>query len=673
MMVPTVELACMEVSCQHILCSCCPIEQCWVKAFERPQSPPISARGEPIQNDERNNLQVLQTSPATTPSFQNISRLTEQTSSFSAASTSLSMPLPTTCSPRIFTSSSSSSSCPSILEDNWITTPSTSPEDTGNSEWDDNSDPIETHETGDSLPTAQMWAQLSEGKTDSALLAALERGYECWKKAPQNTANERDSDTSVGYDKNYETQGQTSGAAKSPRKRPHSEIDGDSGNDDPEERPQGGPRPNPPPINPTPPSPLLACPFWKEDSTHWKECFRYKLKRIRDVKQHLRRNHGKSYCARCGKEFEGAGPLESHYKQDEPCTKTAFRVKWLTELQKKALRESRANPKLSVEKQWYAIWDIVCPEIPKPDSPYLDSTISEDLSSFLEFFRQRGLGIIRETGESLGFHPGLMQERQLLQTFVARIYDRWASQRGHPQRTIASSPLEQESGLLQATSESDFAWIAPGILDAQEPSPSPTMIGLVTDNATEQERQINPQASVPDGFEPYEDPRSLDHSLMNTIRPSVVGMGIHSADSGMGTFDEIMIQPDDMPLVQSSNAEVDDEEQSLSLQIDFDYAHGGGLSSFDDTTGYHTGQFSESLIGDGQRAFTPTQTIFTTFGENLDLSNTQFDTIQDISLETFNVDSSGLNFSDSFYWDQNINFDGGSQAEDLCPRPTNCE
>lgn len=32
------------------------------------------------------------------------------------------------------------------------------------------------------------------------------------------------------------------------------------------------------------------------------ECFRYKLKRIRDVKQHLRRSHCRSYCVRCGAE-----------------------------------------------------------------------------------------------------------------------------------------------------------------------------------------------------------------------------------------------------------------------------------------------------------------------------------------------------------------------------------
>jgi hypothetical protein len=121
---------------------------------------------------------------------------------------------------------------------------------------------------------------------------------------------------------------------------------------------------------------LLACPFWKGNEATWKHCFRYKLKRIRDVKLHLRRVHARSFCVRCGGEFEGRQTLDAHYAFTPPCATRSFLRKWLSEDQKESLAK-RSNPKFTIEQQWYAIWDIVYPGRPRPDSPYADQSLSE--------------------------------------------------------------------------------------------------------------------------------------------------------------------------------------------------------------------------------------------------------------------------------------------------------
>ncbi|KAK3380902.1 hypothetical protein B0H63DRAFT_560718 [Podospora didyma] len=179
----------------------------------------------------------------------------------------------------------------------------------------------------------------------------------------------------------------------------------------------------------------FACPFWKHDSNQWRDCFGYKLKRIRDVKQHLRRIHGQCcHCARCGQEFISNDQLDLHLVSIQPCDVRPFRRKWLSSAQKEEL--GTRYPNLTAEQQWYEVWNVVFPDQPKPDSPYIDSQLSEDLSSFVEFFLAQGPDIIQESGQardtSLLPNTTRVAEREFLQMGFARIYDEWASARGQP-------------------------------------------------------------------------------------------------------------------------------------------------------------------------------------------------------------------------------------------------
>lgn len=51
--------------------------------------------------------------------------------------------------------------------------------------------------------------------------------------------------------------------------------------------------------------PTLACPFYKRNQVRHSNCLHFRLKRIKDVKQHLLRKHKQPYyCPICGLEFE---------------------------------------------------------------------------------------------------------------------------------------------------------------------------------------------------------------------------------------------------------------------------------------------------------------------------------------------------------------------------------
>ncbi|KAK4182837.1 hypothetical protein QBC35DRAFT_395171, partial [Podospora australis] len=182
----------------------------------------------------------------------------------------------------------------------------------------------------------------------------------------------------------------------------------------------------------------VCLPFWKLDSREWRGCFAYKLTRIRDVKQHLNRVHAECcYCVRCGEDFRSEEELDAHYATTPSCTSRPFKKKWLSGPQKDNLR-SWSNAQHSGEEQWYAIWDIMLPGIPRPDSPYLDKELSEEVNSFRDFLVTQGPGIMRETGEQEGIQLTTIEER-VIPLALNRIFEQWATSRGQSSVRIPNS------------------------------------------------------------------------------------------------------------------------------------------------------------------------------------------------------------------------------------------
>ncbi|KAH6896532.1 hypothetical protein B0T10DRAFT_583101 [Thelonectria olida] len=142
---------------------------------------------------------------------------------------------------------------------------------------------------------------------------------------------------------------------------------------------------------------FLACPFWKLDcGKHWR-CSNLRMKRIKDVKQHLWRSHTPEfYCERCFEEFEDSNSRRRHIMADQPCPANLDgRLDGVSHEQRTRLPKNlkRGRPD---EEQWYGIWDILFENTPRPDSPYIGFESMQDFSQWREHCRERGPAIVTD-------------------------------------------------------------------------------------------------------------------------------------------------------------------------------------------------------------------------------------------------------------------------------------
>lgn len=142
---------------------------------------------------------------------------------------------------------------------------------------------------------------------------------------------------------------------------------------------------------------LLTCPYvWYDPAAH-RECLRYRLKRIRDVKQHLQRKHMKpSFCANCKAVFVNENKLRHHLEQAEPCVmRMSNEPEGLTPGQRNCLAKY-PKEKNDVVAQWNTIWSVVFPNHPelRPYSPFMDENRPEAIMSLIAFFQKQFRSIL---------------------------------------------------------------------------------------------------------------------------------------------------------------------------------------------------------------------------------------------------------------------------------------
>lgn len=132
------------------------------------------------------------------------------------------------------------------------------------------------------------------------------------------------------------------------------------------------------------PSRTFACPFYKEDPLRFMVCMNYKLSRISDVKQHIKRRHKLSVlcCSCCNIIFPTIEHLLAHSQKCQLISGPNY-LKLGADAATSSgymppLRLARpARRKLDPVDQWYAIYAILCNNKNRPGSPYLDTTMGE--------------------------------------------------------------------------------------------------------------------------------------------------------------------------------------------------------------------------------------------------------------------------------------------------------
>ncbi|KAI1332756.1 hypothetical protein F5Y16DRAFT_356417 [Xylariaceae sp. FL0255] len=144
---------------------------------------------------------------------------------------------------------------------------------------------------------------------------------------------------------------------------------------------------------------LMACPFSKWKPLSYSCCYKYIMKDIRRVKQHLRRYHKRPlHCPICWQTFS-ASDEEGFYShiQSRSCEpRPRVDLEGVTATQQENL-ERRVDRRLSKSDQWYSVFSILFPNSPLPASPYLEASLSAELLSFQKFMAVDGLQIVEQT------------------------------------------------------------------------------------------------------------------------------------------------------------------------------------------------------------------------------------------------------------------------------------
>ncbi|KAL7619706.1 hypothetical protein AAE478_010248 [Parahypoxylon ruwenzoriense] len=162
----------------------------------------------------------------------------------------------------------------------------------------------------------------------------------------------------------------------------------------------------------------LACPYAKKDPVQYRDCYRYFLARVRDVKQHLNRCHRRPiYCPICKETFEDEDARDCHIVTKGCSARPSIVVQGISETQKKELNQ-RVSSKMPEEQQWFTVFDIIFSPHPRPRTPYRDRELSEDLCVFQDFMTARGPALLADFLENRGVvTSSLPREERDLATF----------------------------------------------------------------------------------------------------------------------------------------------------------------------------------------------------------------------------------------------------------------
>ncbi|KAK1462076.1 hypothetical protein CMEL01_14043 [Colletotrichum melonis] len=114
----------------------------------------------------------------------------------------------------------------------------------------------------------------------------------------------------------------------------------------------------------------LACPLHRKDPRRYSAFAKCRLRRSRDVKQHMRRRHRRPefYCPTCWETYSGPDERDQHVIERSCDSPQEQGQPWITQEQHIQL-EGRV-PNGSTVEQWYTVWDIVCPGQIRPKPPF---------------------------------------------------------------------------------------------------------------------------------------------------------------------------------------------------------------------------------------------------------------------------------------------------------------
>lgn len=202
------------------------------------------------------------------------------------------------------------------------------------------------------------------------------------------------------------------------------------------------------------PNVVFACPFQRFNPQKYHRCLKYTLNRIKDVKQHIYRQHSQPtlYCARCYEEFTTAGDRDAHSRLAVCEKRNPPQFEGITEQQRNELKKSSPKKK-PLEEQWFELWEVVFPGRQRPQSAFIRNYVEEMIPMLRDLWDKKKAEII----------SGVMKARagpatvdgDLIFDVMGFVFDRFEAETHHSSQASNTEPHEAGAGSLQQMTKFD--------------------------------------------------------------------------------------------------------------------------------------------------------------------------------------------------------------------------
>ncbi|GIC94584.1 uncharacterized protein Aud_001913 [Aspergillus udagawae] len=129
----------------------------------------------------------------------------------------------------------------------------------------------------------------------------------------------------------------------------------------------------------------FACPFFKRHPESFRICGMSDHENSSRVKQHISRKHRMPiYCPRCSETFKAEQDRDTHVR-DADCP-VGPKANFICATAEQLRKLSRRNVHQTDRDNWNAIYKILFPDDPLPESPYLDPFVSYEVNLVREAF-----------------------------------------------------------------------------------------------------------------------------------------------------------------------------------------------------------------------------------------------------------------------------------------------
>lgn len=215
---------------------------------------------------------------------------------------------------------------------------------------------------------------------------------------------------------------------------------------------------------------VFACPFQKYDPHKYHRCLKYTLNRIKDVKQHIYRQHTQPqyYCARCYKVFTTKDDRDGHSRRADCQKRHPPQFDGISEEQRNELKKSSPRKK-PLQEQWYEVWEVIFPGCPRPQSVSIGNYVEEMVPLLRDLWNEKQAEIISGVLDTRSGRSDV--DSRLLADIMSSVFDRFQEETARPS---PGNSTERIDGLgitsfqHMAQKESGFCFELDASFDRQE-------------------------------------------------------------------------------------------------------------------------------------------------------------------------------------------------------------